>query len=564
MHSSTTTNATNPDVVDPAYVEYRNGNYEKALSLLASMKESADNPSEVRRLEANMKLCECRMNGVLYSKEYYDALLELYPNLKTPVNQDVVNSRSEGFVAFNLAVNAVIRGHQKSAVDLLHCILKNNEVLPNRLFIAASLLEIEMSLMFNQPKLALKLVSKLHENTAVWREANTMQKEYLDCLKQRIGCRLRQVESSPDDESSNANKFYRCILQSEANVRNGKNHQAFNCLRDFNASLSNNEQRLLDNAFGCVYALSFKKPSAAEVYFRSSMLTSKSQDGSDQESLIPRRCLIYHTALAQLQSNKPESAFHLFQSVLPFYSHQPRIWLRLAECCIYSLAKPSASQKATHVDYSNEIVLHTLGRGLHTQIALNTTSSNKTTIGLYASDSSGTATISWSYASSCVRNALLLSSTDKDYEYMLPWLHIASAFININLGRAGLVLSAARHLCNLAQASSYHKYLAVLYKTEALLLLDRIEEAQICLDKAIPLQSIPLTASALMYNRALLQSYAENYSKSYAIYSLMNVGHSTPFSNQVVLLGIYLNMRLGKYAEARRLVEEHIGRKFVI
>ena len=60
-------------------------------------------------------------------------------------------------------------------------------------------------------------------------------------------------------------------------------------------------------------------------------------------------------------------------------------------------------------------------------------------------------------------------------------------------------------------------------KTEALLLLDRVEEAQRCLDEAIPLQSIPLTASTLMYNRALLQGFTENFTKSHAIYSLVTL-----------------------------------------
>lgn len=44
----------------------------------------------------------------------------------------------------------------------------------------------------------------------------------------------------------------------------------------------------------------------------------------------------------------------------------------------------------------------------------------------------------------------------------------------------------------------------------------------------------------------------------------MNAARDIPFSNQVVLLGIYVNMRLGKVAEAKRLVEEQIGKKLFI
>lgn len=66
-----------------------------------------------------------------------------------------------------------------------------------KLFLVVSLLEIEMSLTFCQPKLALKLALRLRENTT-WKRADASEKDYLECLEQRIRCRLAQTASSTD------------------------------------------------------------------------------------------------------------------------------------------------------------------------------------------------------------------------------------------------------------------------------------------------------------------------------------------------------------------------------
>ncbi|VDN21724.1 unnamed protein product [Gongylonema pulchrum] len=58
-----------------------------------------------------------------------------------------------------------------------------------------------------------------------------------------------------------------------------------------------------------------------------------------QESTIPKNCLIYHVALTQLHSGHAQTAFQLFLVILRLYPKQPRIWLRIAECCIQALTK---------------------------------------------------------------------------------------------------------------------------------------------------------------------------------------------------------------------------------
>uniref|UniRef100_A0A915Q1S6 CCR4-NOT transcription complex subunit 10 n=1 Tax=Setaria digitata TaxID=48799 RepID=A0A915Q1S6_9BILA len=167
--------------------------------------------------------------------------------------------------------------------------------------------------------------------------------------------------------------------------------------------------------------------------------------------------------------------------------------------------------------------------------------------------------ISWEYAALCIRNALILTGTERDCVYLLPWLYAASSFINLNLGRYGLALKAACQLASLQQVSPHHKLMAVLFKAEALLLLDRLPEAVGCLTQAVPLQSMPSTISAVIYNRALLQALSGNFHKSLTTFGLLgtqcDVTTSVP---EAVSLGVYINMKLNKGDDVRRLLTGQI------
>lgn len=53
------------------------------------------------------------------------------------------------------------------------------------------------------------------------------------------------------------------------------------------------------------------------------------------------------------------------------------------------------------------------------------------------------------------------------------------------------------------------------------MLLDRLPEAVGCLTQAVPLQSMPSTISAVIYNRALLQALSGNFHKSLTTFGLV-------------------------------------------
>lgn len=542
-------------LADPAHLAYSSNDFQRCLDLLNSALSQAQNELEKRRISANIKLCEARRNAQVFHADYKTAMLQIFPELKSPINRPL-KTRAEAFAAFNLALNAFARGNRRTAIELLQAVL-TLKGLPDKLFFVVSLLEIEMSLTLCHPKLALKQALRLRDNQT-WRRAHVTQRDYLDCLECRIRCRLAQT-ASVVDHIQKPQTLQWCLLQSELDMKNGNASRALSRLLKFRPSLQDQERRLVDNAIGCVYALSLKKAELAESYFRSAMFSDKKKRKSWQESTIPRHCLIYHAALAQLHTGQPECAFRLFLSVLPFYPRQPRIWLRIAECCIHTLSKNGVDEENNNGG-RGDVVRQVIGYGMHRHVVLSTGQSNRNDFSNGAVDPLSSNEISWEYAAQCVRNALVLTGGERDCVYLLPWLYAASAFINLNLGRHGLALRAASHLASLPQVSPHHKLLAVLFKTEALVLLDRLHEAVESLTQAVPLQSMPSTISAVIYNRALLQALSGNLHKALSTLAMLNAQRDVVVPPEAIPLEIYVNIRLGKMAEARRIIDEHFNR----
>lgn len=262
--------------------------------------------------------------------------------------------------------------------------------------------------------------------------------------------------------------------------------------------------------------------------------------------------MIYHAALAQLHCGHAESAFTLFLSVLPFYPKQPRIWLRIAECCIYALTKNGNDNVDTNGQTIEIVGTAQNGYVIFPSISVREDNLNNEVDEIRENH------ISWEYAAHCIRNALILTGTERDCIYLLPWLYAASSFINLNLGRYSLALKAACQLASLQQVSPHHKLMAVLFKAEALMLLDRLPEAVGCLSQAVPLQSMPSTISAVIYNRALLQALSGNLHKSLATFGLLGTQCDVTTVPEALSLGVYIYMKSDKGDEAKHLIVQQI------
>eukprot|EP00051_Salpingoeca_urceolata_P011949 m.148531 g.148531 ORF g.148531 m.148531 type:complete len:699 (-) comp17318_c1_seq2:181-2277(-) len=122
------------------------------------------------------------------------------------------------------------------------------------------------------------------------------------------------------------------------------------------------------NNLGCIH-LQMKKYSVASFYFGKALQANEQSAGRDSSAapeeqrpytaIADRRHeLMYNQGLVFLLSGQPVLAHKCFQIALEVAARNPRLWVRLAECCIMHEAQSRSEQSASH----NDRVACTVGR----------------------------------------------------------------------------------------------------------------------------------------------------------------------------------------------------------
>uniref|UniRef100_A0A915DA22 CCR4-NOT transcription complex subunit 10 n=1 Tax=Ditylenchus dipsaci TaxID=166011 RepID=A0A915DA22_9BILA len=441
-------------------------------------------------------LAETGQKCRFFSKQYYEHALRECPKLAAATKSgEPLNDQMMTVVAFNLAYNAFYRGKRCTAIRLLHSVF-NSPNLSERIYRAAALLEVQMCMELGHPALAQSLLLQLN-NHRCWSNASISQ---LDCFE-LLSSRLKTKELVISEEKTTMHWF---LLDVEVQFKSGEARNALNMLLKRRKSSCSRDRRLLDNAIGCIYALTFKDCNMAESYFRSAMLR-KSPSVGDCSPVVPS-LLVYHTALAQLGSGKPKTAFFLFLAVWPFFRSNPRIWLRITECCAQNATSSESSNKASTPVNDQLRSIAMAGWQSVKSIASNRCSSHHYTVDVVNCDAE--------FAAHVIHQGISIALSQKEYAYLLPYLLSLSASVNIQLGRYAETLKSASHLLNLPQINARQKLSAMFYKAEALIHLDRLVESVVCLEQAVPSQSFPYTHSRLQYNKALVQTLAGRLDKA--------------------------------------------------
>lgn len=227
--------------------------------------------------------------------------------------------------------------------------------------------------------------------------------------------------------------------------------------------------------------------------------------------------LLYNTGVQLLFSGKPSAAFDCLITAVQVFYCNPRLWLRLAECCIqasctgksegHTQSSPNRKSK-----YHNSLALYSIiGSGAHQKIVVH--SPNQPWTGGGNSVMPGP---TLEFASVCLQNALTilaeagLSGIDiieskKNHKnnpqsannkseisvrchptgsisgQALSNLHASilanSAFVALSLGNNLMAHECSKVLLQLPNISNHHMYLGKMYSAEALVSLDRISDA---------------------------------------------------------------------------------------
>uniref|UniRef100_A0A3P8S3U2 CCR4-NOT transcription complex subunit 10 n=1 Tax=Amphiprion percula TaxID=161767 RepID=A0A3P8S3U2_AMPPE len=235
--------------------------------------------------------------------------------------------------------------------------------------------------------------------------------------------------------------------------------------------------------------------------------------------------LLYNCGIQLLHIGRPLAAFECLMEAVQVYHSNPRLWLRLAECCI-SANKGGSEQENKGLPCKKGIVQSIVGQGYHRKIILASQSTQNT---VYSEGQSAAIPVaSMEFAAICLRNALLLlpehqqqdiktenssksssqsGSTEsgsensdacsgkgqdadkflsaapssplrkQEVENLRCSILACSAYVALALGDNLMALNHAEKLLHQTKVSGSLKFLGHLYAAEALISLDRISDA---------------------------------------------------------------------------------------
>uniref|UniRef100_A0A668AEK3 CCR4-NOT transcription complex subunit 10 n=1 Tax=Myripristis murdjan TaxID=586833 RepID=A0A668AEK3_9TELE len=291
------------------------------------------------------------------------------------------------------------------------------------------------------------------------------------------------------------------------------------------------------NNLGCIH-FAMGKHNLGIFYFKKALqendhTCAQLGDGTKKFAGIPmcallankRYELLYNCGIQLLHIGRPLAAFECLMEAVQVYHSNPRLWLRLAECCI-AANKGGSEQESKGLPCKKGIVQSVVGQGYHRKIVLASQSTQNT---IYSEGQSAAIPVaSMEFAAICLRNALLLlpehqqqetkaengsksssqsGSTEsgsensdacsgkgqeadkflsaapssplrkQEVENLRCSILACSAYVALALGDNLMALNHAEKLLHQTKVSGSLKFLGHLYAAEALISLDRISDA---------------------------------------------------------------------------------------
>uniref|UniRef100_A0A8C2JIX4 CCR4-NOT transcription complex subunit 10 n=1 Tax=Cyprinus carpio TaxID=7962 RepID=A0A8C2JIX4_CYPCA len=175
--------------------------------------------------------------------------------------------------------------------------------------------------------------------------------------------------------------------------------------------------------------------------------------------------LLYNCGIQLLHIGRPLAAFECLMEAVQVYHSNPRLWLRLAECCI-TANKGSSEQETKGLPSKKGIVQAVVGQGYHRKIVLASQSTQNT---VYSGKTQEGDKFIPAAPSSPLRK--------QEVENLRCSILACSAYVALALGDNLMALNHAEKLLHQTKLSGSLKFLGHLYAAEALISLDRISDA---------------------------------------------------------------------------------------
>ncbi|XP_076325129.1 CCR4-NOT transcription complex subunit 10 isoform X1 [Tachypleus tridentatus] len=559
-----------------AFQEFENKNYEKCKSILNKLSQTRSGDPKILH---NLAVVEYYQSEFRNTDELQKKIKEVCDKAQVNIdNVDGLDDVDHCVIFFNQAV-ILYHSHQyNAALNIMDKLFQFIEPLDDQLAIKTCLLLLELYLCVNQPEKAARPIAYMenmlygnNKTSSNGSKAQTPEKE-----KEREGSKEKEVKEKKETTDSNFHDIYKPKLQqykarfylmlkstkacrrelktlmstgvsvSGVYLRSQLEYLRNNCRKAMKllntASVSvathtfketgDNIAAMYYNNMGCLHFY-MGKPNLGCFYFNKAVQEHnnaiKSLTEGEPDTLSSRPLftvdvtayyqLMYNLGLQYLHAGKPLQAFERLLEAVQVYHTNPRLWLRLAECCMQN-HKPDNSRDFSLKERQKDMIRGSVGSGPHRKIIMSPFISNDNKLSVQG-QSSAIPMPTLEFASLCLRNALILipdspspsSSTSttvssqggsvEESEGASPVegqhvtvnglpansiqgaevanlknsILVASAYVALCLGDMVMALKHAETLLSQPRISGAHKFLAHLYAAEASIMMDDISDA---------------------------------------------------------------------------------------
>lgn len=557
------------ELANISYQAFEKGNYDECLSTLEQLSSTRTNDLKVLH---NKAVTEYYSSDFINTNDFQRTLIDICHQARISIdNVEALEDVDHCILFFNQAIILFHLHQYHATIAILDKLFQFIEPLDESLARKICFLLLEVYLCTHQPEKALSLISYIETMLFGSNKTNENKTQTSDKDKEQDKDKENNKDSDVKEKDIieiNQNEIYRpklqhykarcyimlksakfCKREIKSLMNSGVNIPAIylrsqleylrgsyrKSLKVLNTATSSGSLRpfketgdnltvMYYNNVGCIHFY-MGKPNLASFYFNKALQEHDNAiknltDDEDKEklsvrplptmNLTPRYHLLYNLGIQYLHIGYADKAFDCLIEVVRIYHVNPRLWLRLAECCI-QFTKPKNSLDFHLNERKKDMVQKVIGSGIHRKIILSPFLSNNYKIS-DLEQTSAMPTPTLEFASFCLRNALMLlpeeqsssissqGSVGDESEAFHPLdtsiialpsnpiqgteiaslrnsILIASSYVALCLGDTVVALKHAETLLIQPRVSGAHKLLAHLYAAEALILMDRIADA---------------------------------------------------------------------------------------
>uniref|UniRef100_A0A8C1FUQ4 CCR4-NOT transcription complex subunit 10 n=1 Tax=Cyprinus carpio carpio TaxID=630221 RepID=A0A8C1FUQ4_CYPCA len=470
------------EMASSAFEAFKTGSYDESLKHLDSLQELN---KEDYKITMNKAITEFYKSGQTTTSTLKQTLMTLKNQMHTAVDDiDGLDDVENSILYYNQAVIHYHMRQYSEAISIVEKLYQFLEPFEEKFAQAVCFLLVDLYLLTFQPEKALHLLAVL-EKLAV-KDGNSKNgkgeykvRAYIQ-MKSLKACK-REIKSVMNTSGNSAPSLF---LKSNFEYLRGNYRKAVKLLNSSNIAehpgpLKTGEcvRCMFWNNLGCIH-FAMGKHNLGLFYFKKALqendhICAQLGDAAKKFTGIPmcallankRYELLYNCGIQLLHIGRPLAAFECLMEAVQVYHSNPRLWLRLAECCI-TANKGSSEQETKGLPSKKGIVQAVVGQGYHRKIVLASQSTQNT---IYSGKTQEGDKFIPAAPSSPLRK--------QEVENLRCSILACSAYVALALGDNLMALNHAEKLLHQTKLSGSLKFLGHLYAAEALISLDRISDA---------------------------------------------------------------------------------------